>query len=72
MTLEMKCGSAWGQPRGGWKEGRVPGPCGGAQVAAWGPGDGQCGSVGSRVRRNLRADHSDEMQLYFFKCEVSG
>lgn len=51
---------------------RVPGPCGGARVAAWGPGDGQCGSLGSRVRHNLRADHSDEMQLYFFKCEVSG
>lgn len=26
VTLELKCGNAWEQPRAGWKEGRVPGP----------------------------------------------
>lgn len=26
VTLELKCGNAWGQPRARRKEGRVPGP----------------------------------------------
>lgn len=40
VTLEPKCGNAWGQPRGGQKERRVPGPCGGALPPVQGPGDG--------------------------------
>lgn len=72
VTLELKCGNAWGQPRGGQKEGRVPGPCGGVLVAAQGPGDGQCGSVGSRGEARPESRPKRRDAALFFKCEVSG
>lgn len=56
----------------GGRKGGCQGPQWEALEAVQGPGDGQCVSVGSGVRRDLRGDHNDEMQLYFCKREVSG